>query len=279
MHLVLFYVLQLSKKYGSVFTVHFGPTKVVILAGYKTVNQALVNHAEEFGDRGMLPVFYDFTNGHGILFGNGESWTEMRRFALANLRDFGMGKKRIEEKILEESHYLIEVFENHKGKAFDTSQPLNYAVSNIISNIVYGSRFEYSDPKFKATVNRANDNLRIGGSVSIQLYNMFPWLGPWLKSKKLLLKNIENNKKEMEELVRGLKETLNPQMCRGFVDSFLVRKQTLEESGNKNSHYHDNNLISSVANLFSAGTETTGTTLRWLLMLMVKYPLIQGKHQ
>jgi hypothetical protein len=65
MHLVLFYVLQLSKKYGSVFTVHFGPTKVVILAGYKTVKQALVNHAEEFGDRGMLPVLYDFTNGHG----------------------------------------------------------------------------------------------------------------------------------------------------------------------------------------------------------------------
>ncbi|XP_014049738.1 cytochrome P450 2K1 isoform X1 [Salmo salar] len=268
---------ELSKKYGSVFMVHFGPTKVVILAGYNTVNQALVNHAEEFGDRGILPVFYDFTNGHGILFGNGESWKEMRRFALTNLRDFGMGKKGIEEKILEEIHYLIEVFENHKGKAFDTTQPLNYAVSNIISNIMYGSRFEYSDPKFKATVKRANDNLRICGSVSIQLYNMFPWLGPWLKSRKLLLKNIENNMKEMGELVRGLKETLNPQMCRGFVDSFLVRKQTMEESGNKNSHYHDNNLISSVANLFSAGTDTTGATLRWVLMLMAKYPLIQDR--
>ncbi|XP_055754651.1 cytochrome P450 2K1-like isoform X2 [Salvelinus fontinalis] len=220
---------KLSKKYGSVFTVHFGPTKVVILAGYKTVKQALVNHAEEFGDRGMLPVFYDFTNGH--------------------------------------------------GKAFDTTQPLSYAVSNIISNIIYGSRFEYSDPKFKATVKRASVNLRIAGSVSIQLYNMFPWLGPWLKSRKLLLKNIENNKKEMEELVRGLKETLNPQMCRGFVDSFLVRKQTLEESGNKNSHYHDKNLISSVGNLFSAGTDTTGNTLRWALMLMAKYPLIQDRVQ
>eukprot|EP00063_Salmo_salar_P065290 XP_014040125.1 PREDICTED: cytochrome P450 2K1-like [Salmo salar] len=228
MHLVLFYVLQLSKKYGSVFTVHLGPTKVVILAGYKTVKQALVNHAEEFGDRGMLPVLYDFTNGHGILFGNGDSWKEMRRFALTNLRDFGMGKKRIEEKILEEIHYLIEVFENHKGKAFDTTQPLHYAVSNIISNVVYGSRFEYSDPKFKASIKRVDDNLQISGSVSIQLYNMFPWLGPWLKSRKLLLKNIEKSKKEMEELVRGLKETLNPQMCRGFVDSFLVQQQTLE---------------------------------------------------
>uniref|UniRef100_A0AAZ3SKN9 Uncharacterized protein n=1 Tax=Oncorhynchus tshawytscha TaxID=74940 RepID=A0AAZ3SKN9_ONCTS len=140
-------IVTLSKKYGSVFTVHFGPTKVVILAGYKTVKQALVNHAEEFGDRGMLPVLYDFTNGHGILFGNGDSWKEMRRFALANLRDFGMGKKGSEEKILEEIHYLIEVLEKHEGKAFDTTQPLSYAVANVISNIVYGSRFEYSDSK------------------------------------------------------------------------------------------------------------------------------------
>ena len=57
---------------------------------------------------------------------------------------------------------------------------------------------------------------------------MFPWLGPLLKNKTLILKNIADNKGEMKELVRGLKETLNPQMCRGFVDSFLVRKQTLE---------------------------------------------------
>uniref|UniRef100_UPI001EAF8899 cytochrome P450 2K1-like n=1 Tax=Oncorhynchus gorbuscha TaxID=8017 RepID=UPI001EAF8899 len=90
----LFYVLQLSKKYGSVFTVHIGPRKVVVRAGYKTVKQALVNHAEEFGDRGINHLFSELLNkGHSIVFANGDSWKEMRRFALTNLRDFGMGKK------------------------------------------------------------------------------------------------------------------------------------------------------------------------------------------
>ncbi|XP_036842863.1 cytochrome P450 2K1-like [Oncorhynchus mykiss] len=203
----------------------------------------------------------------------------MRRFALTNLRDFGMGKKASEEKIIEEVHYLIEVFEEHKGKAFDTTQAMNYAVSNIICSIVYGSRFDYSDPRFRRSVDQANESIRLGGSISIQLYNMFPWLGPLLKNKTLILKNIADNKGEMKELVRGLKETLNPQMCRGFVDSFLVRKQTLEESGNMNSHYHTENLIQTVANLFAAGTDTTGTTLRWGLLLMAKYPDIQDRVQ
>uniref|UniRef100_A0AAZ3P339 Cytochrome P450 2K1-like n=1 Tax=Oncorhynchus tshawytscha TaxID=74940 RepID=A0AAZ3P339_ONCTS len=219
---------ELSKKYGPIFTVHFGPKKVVVLAGYKTVKQALVNQAEDFGDRDITPVFYDFNQGHGILFANGDSWKEMRRFALTNLRDFGMGKKGSEEKILEEIPYLIEVLEKHEGKAFDTAQPVLYAVSNIISAIVYGSRFEYTDPLFTGMVDRAKESIHLTGSASIQMYNMFPWLGPWINNLTRLKKNIADMKMEVTELVRGLKETLNPHMCRGFVDSFLVRKQTLE---------------------------------------------------
>uniref|UniRef100_A0A8C7LGI6 unspecific monooxygenase n=1 Tax=Oncorhynchus kisutch TaxID=8019 RepID=A0A8C7LGI6_ONCKI len=270
---------ELSKKYGSIFTVHFGPKKVVVLAGYKTVKQALVNQAEDFGDRDITPVFYDFNQGHGILFANGDSWKEMRRFALTNLRNFGMGKKGSEEKILEEIPYLIEVLEKHEGKAFDTAQPVLYAASNIISAIVYGSRFEYTDPLFTGMVNRTNENVHLIGSASIQMYNMFPWLGPWINNLTHLKKNVADMKMEVTELARGLKETLNRHMCRGFVDSFLVRKQTLEESDNMDSFYHDDNLVFSVGNLFGAGTDTTGTTLRWGLLLMAKYPHIQDQVQ
>uniref|UniRef100_A0A7N8YCK9 Uncharacterized protein n=1 Tax=Mastacembelus armatus TaxID=205130 RepID=A0A7N8YCK9_9TELE len=106
---------ELSKKYGSVFTVYFGPNKVVVLSGYKAVKEALINHAEEFGDRQIAPIFYDTHQEHGILFANGESWKEMRRFAITTLRDFGMGKRIAEDKILEECIHLIQMFEKHEG--------------------------------------------------------------------------------------------------------------------------------------------------------------------
>ncbi|CAI5684520.1 unnamed protein product [Oreochromis niloticus] len=227
---------SLMELYGSVFTVYLGPKKVVILAGYKTVKEALVDYDEVFGDRTSLKVLDDYSQGHGLLWSNGETWKEMRRFARTNLRDFGMGKRACEDKIIEECQYLIDIFENFKGEAFDTTHPINCAVSNIICSIVYGSRFEYNDLEFTSMIDRVNRNAKILGSPSIQV-------------------------------------------CRGFVDAFLVRKQNLEESGITNSHFHDDNLLITVMNLFAAGTETTSTTLRWGLLLMAKYPKIQDDVQ
>ncbi|TRY96431.1 hypothetical protein DNTS_021460 [Danionella cerebrum] len=270
---------ELSKTYGNVFQVFLGPQKTVVLVGYKTVKEALVNHNEEFGDRRIGPGFRIMNDEHGILFSNGENWKEMRRFALSNLRDFGMGKRGSEEKIIDEIHYLKGEFDKFEGKAFDTTQPVNYAVSNIISSIVYGSRFEYTDPRFKEMVDRANENVRVGGSKSMWIYDIFPWLGPFLKNKQIVVENIIQTKAHITKLIDSLLETLNPGDHRGFVDSFLIRKQNDEKSGKKDSYFHDENLMMTVMNLFVAGTDTTGTTLRWGLMLMAKYPQIQDRVQ
>ncbi|XP_032398641.1 cytochrome P450 2K1 isoform X1 [Etheostoma spectabile] len=272
-------LLKFSKTYGSVFTVYLGPQKVVVLAGYKTVKEALVNYADEFGERDPMLIMQEYYQGHGVIWANGDSWKEMRRFALTNLRDFGMGKKASEDKIIEECDYLLKVFKKFKGEAFDSTLHMNYAVSNIICSIVYGSRFEYDDPEFKALIDRTNRYVELVGSPSVQLYNMFPWIGKWFSGKKEIVEIFAANKKQNLQLFSRLKETLNPQMCRGFVDAFLVRKQNLEDSGITNSYFHELNLLQTVINLFGAGTETTATTLRWGLLFMAKNPKIQDQVQ
>ncbi|PIO29304.1 hypothetical protein AB205_0040940, partial [Aquarana catesbeiana] len=105
---------ELAEKYGSVYSLQIGTQKMVVLSGYETVKDALVNHAEAFAGRPHVPVFLDLAKEHGIIFSNGNNWKVMKRFALSTLRDLGMGKKTREDKILEECKNLVKIFKAYK---------------------------------------------------------------------------------------------------------------------------------------------------------------------
>ncbi|NXJ01557.1 CP2H2 protein, partial [Psophia crepitans] len=139
---------KLSEKYGPVFTIHLGPQKVVVLYGYDVVKEALIDQADDFSGRGNLPLLKKLFKGTGIVTSNGETWKQLRRFALTTLRDFGMGKKSIEERIQEEARFLVERIRNTHERPFNPGNFLVHAVSNIICSIVFGDRFDYEDKKF-----------------------------------------------------------------------------------------------------------------------------------
>ncbi|XP_077677148.1 cytochrome P450 2H1-like isoform X3 [Eretmochelys imbricata] len=149
---------ELSAKYGPVFTICLGSQRVVVLYGQEAVKEALIDQGDEFSGRGKLALVDKLAKGAGIIFSNGERWKQLRRFALTTLRNFGMGKKSIEERIQEEACFLVERLKKTYERPFDPTIPLTHAVSNIICSIVFGNRFDYEDQKFLAFISLTEEN-------------------------------------------------------------------------------------------------------------------------
>eukprot|EP00075_Anas_platyrhynchos_P001016 XP_005014115.2 cytochrome P450 2K6 [Anas platyrhynchos] len=270
-------MIKLSETYGPVFRIQMGPTTVVVLSGYDTVKEALVNHADAFAGRPKIQIVKETGKGKGVIFSYGENWKVMRRFTLTTLRDFGMGKKAIEDRVVEEYGYLADVIESQKGKPLEMTLIMNAAVANVIVSILLGKRYDYEDPTFKRLLSLMYENIRLFGRPSVSLYNMFPALGFFLKDRKAFIENMkEVNAFIKATFIEHLK-VLDRNDQRSFIDAFLVRQQ--EENGKDNVFFDNGNLTEVVRNLFAAGTDTTSTTLRWGLLLMMKYPEIQKKVQ
>ncbi|CAJ0928396.1 unnamed protein product [Ranitomeya imitator] len=283
-------LMQLSEKYGEVFTLHFGPKKMVILAGYKIIKEALVTRAEDFGERATSPIFDIVSKGHGIILSNGETWKSMRRFTLSTLRDFGMGKKSVEARIQDELMPLIESFRSHNGKPFNTHMVINTAVSNVICSIIFGKRFEYDDPTFQKLINMLDESAKLFGTPKVMLYNYYPFLGSLLGIHKKLMQNNIELKSFISQCSMNRRLDLDSNDVTGYIDAFLLKQEQATsdlvavsksetETTKPQTHFNEENLLASVLDLFGAGTETTSTTIRWGILLMMKYPEIQKKVQ
>uniref|UniRef100_M3YDU2 Uncharacterized protein n=1 Tax=Mustela putorius furo TaxID=9669 RepID=M3YDU2_MUSPF len=266
--------LKLSQKYGSIYSIQMGPKKVAVLSGYETVKDALVNYGEPFGEQSQVPIFERLFEGKGIVFSHGETWKTMRRFSLTTLRNFGMGKRLIEDRILEECQHLIRSFESHRGKPFEVNTVMNASVANVIVSVLFRKRFDYQDTQFLRLLTLIGKNVKLIGGPRIVLHQIFHdvLVGFLLKSHKTVLRN-------RDELFAFIRMTFLDHQHdidndpRSFTDAFLVRQQ--EEKGTSTAYFSDENLVALVSNLFVAGTETTASTLRWALLLMLRYPEVQ----
>ncbi|XP_075302332.1 cytochrome P450 2G1-like isoform X2 [Opisthocomus hoazin] len=271
-------LLKLSKKYGPVFTVYVGSRRVVVLSGHAAVREALVGNAEAFAGRGRLPTVEETFRGHGVVFSGGERWRQLRRFSLTTLRDFGMGRGALESRIQEEAQALLQELRRTQGQPFDPTFKVGCAVSNVICSVVFGNRFEYGDPEFLELLQMINEVFQEIGTPWAQFYDMAETFlkhlpGPHTKVPRLLARVRSFIARRVQDNARSLE----PGCPRDFIDCFLLQME--KEKHRPGSEFTLENLELTVLNLFFAGTETVGSTLRYGFLMLMKHPEVQEKVQ
>ncbi|XP_075792220.1 cytochrome P450 2J2-like [Pelodiscus sinensis] len=267
---------KLAEKYGNIFSTQMGSMTLVFVNGFQLVKEVLVHQGDDFLDRPQIPAIHEFFKTFGLIMSNGHSWKQQRRFALSTLRNFGLGKRSLEERILQESRYLTEAFEEEKGQPFDPHFKINNAISNIICSITFGDRFEYHDSQFQKLLQLIDENIYLQGSIWNQLYNTFPTLMKWIPGPHhTIFKNWGKLKCFVREIIAKHKEDWNPSETRDFIDSYLKEMAKADTDYS----FHEENLVFSTLDLFFAGTETTSTTILWALLYMATNPEIQERVQ
>ncbi|XP_071950719.1 cytochrome P450 2U1-like, partial [Antedon mediterranea] len=206
-------------------------------------------------------------------------WLELRRWSSSFLRDYCHGKKgllgrqlNLESQLTIEAEHLCQEF-GKREKPFNPFHYINNAVSNIISIICFGDRFEYSDPKYKELLEGMRYLFECSGFVSP--VNAIPLLY-YTPLYKRFRHTISNTKSFIDDIIKHHGETFDSEDIRDIIDAYLLE---LQKDDVDTSVFSKNILWRTILDLFLGGTDTVTSTLAFTIAFFVIYPEVQKKVQ
>ncbi|XP_026220348.1 cytochrome P450 2F2-like isoform X1 [Anabas testudineus] len=268
---------MLRKSYGNVYSLFIGPKPAVVINGVNAIKEALMTKANDFSGRPQDLFINDVTERKGVVMVDyGPSWRDHRRFALMTLRNFGLGKNSMEERIHGEIKHIINTLEKNIGKILSPQVMFHNAASNIICQVLFGTRYEYDDEFIREIVRCVRENSKLANGPWAMLYDSFPMIHnlplPFTKA----FRNVETSKKLVIKLVNEHKKTRVAGEPRDFVDCYL---DELDKRGSDGSSFSEEQLIIYSLDLHFAGTDTTSNTLLTGFLYLMTNPHIQERCQ
>ncbi|XP_061185633.1 cytochrome P450 2E1-like [Saccostrea echinata] len=267
---------RLRKIYGDIYSLMFFYKPMIIVHGYHHIREILAKHGDVFSERPRVLPSVAIAKGKGLVWSSGPLWKEQRTFALTTMRKFGFGRRCLESQIMDEVDCLMDELEKYGQEAFDIQRMLNTSVSNVICSLLFGKRFNYEDEKFKRLIYILNELFSTANASSIGF--LFPWVRHFqIGSTRTIMGNISAMTAFVTEMVEEHRLNFDENNINDYIDAYLLEQS---QRGNEiNTTFTDEQLVVSVRDFFGAGTETTSTTLRWVLLYLIHYPHWQKSLQ
>uniref|UniRef100_A0A914QZV5 Cytochrome P450 n=1 Tax=Panagrolaimus davidi TaxID=227884 RepID=A0A914QZV5_9BILA len=270
-----------SETQSDIIHCYFGQKLVIVLNNYSLIKEAFLD--DNYSARAQPFIFEEHFHGKGLTYADGERWSIHRKFAMATLKKFGMGKVFLQETILGEIQDIFAIIDKQKQKAINIKGLLTHGLSNIICGFAFGERFSHDYAEFQDVVNLIEECFTLGSHDSwITIFPLLRFVP--IQSMRGNYKQFSKNFKKIfnfaKKLVENHKQNLDGgEESRDYIDEFL-RQASIDKKANKmDSTFDMDQLVNSITNLFIGGTETTSTTLRWAFIFMIENPDILKKCQ
>lgn len=297
---------QMTETFGPVFTLHLGSITAVVVNDLKTIKE--VQSKRAFSGRPSNQSMYRyFSHGYNdIVFTNiSQEWRQL--YKVIHQQIFSSGRLRDAQTVIKtetkEFCDLLDTMSDGEGQ-IDPHDCVNLLSANIIMRLVFGTRFTPDDEEFqtfRANVKRATENI---GAAHIT--NCLPWMKyvPFQTASQAsddVVSSVAKNWELGETWLRRSIETfeLDGKDSYSTLADRLIAA-SLAESGTDNvddvpgyasapfdevvsgKRKHDvtfngDRVRGCVLDMLGAGFDTTTQTLRWILLLLAKYPDAQKR--
>ncbi|XP_012576702.1 PREDICTED: cytochrome P450 1A4-like [Condylura cristata] len=280
--------MEMRKKYGDVFLVKLGMVPVVVVNGMDMVKHVLLKDGEHFAGRPNMHTFSFLAEGKSFSFSvnYGESWKLHKKIASNALRTFSKAEAKastcsclLEEHVVSEVSELVKVLTEltSKNSSLDPRSAITCAVANVVCALCFGKRYEHDDEEFLRII-KTNDDLLKASSVANPA-DFIPCF------RYLPLKIINGPREFYQALnqfialhVQDHLTTYDKDHIRDITDA-LINVCHNKHAAIKTATLNDDEVISTMNDIFGAGFETVSTCLYWSFLYLIYYPEIQAKIQ
>ena len=264
-------------QYGKDFcTIWMGTIPFIWVQDFQLTKELFAK--DEFSAR--LSAWY-FQNIHGsngralgISWESGRFWQDQRRFALKHLRELGFGKQSLDSVIQEEVKEFINMMvatankNKHNNLLIDDAF-FNFAVVNILWQVVASEKLDSNHPE-KQKIMRMLCKFNRQGHRLVDFISVVRPFVPYNDVDKNVFALKDTIRKQVLEHQTNLYEE---DEARDFMDIYLreienEKKRCGLQYSPEMSNFHTEQLVVMCLDLFSAGSETTSTTLSWGIMYM-----------
>ncbi|ONI21577.1 hypothetical protein PRUPE_2G073800 [Prunus persica] len=275
-------VTDLCNKHGPVMKLQLGEIFAVIISSPEAAKEVLKTSEISFAQRPEVCAVEIMAEDHsGIVFAPyNEYWRQLRKISVMEL--LSANRVRSFRSIREEEVWnLVEFIAASEGHTINLSDKIYTMSNDVVARAAFGNKCKY---KHEFILLLEETMLFVGGFNIADLYPSLTFLRSMSGMKPALMKI----QKKIDEILQDIvsEHKMKREASRkGFgkigvdeedlVDTFL----NYEEADKHEFHLTTDQIKAVIMDIFSAGSETSATTMEWAMSELLKNPRVMEKAQ
>ena len=265
---------DIAAKYGPVFSFFLGHEASVFITDPEIGLQVLKKHT--FAGRPQFNFndwFFKDNSADIIVSDYGKEWEALRKVGHSAARKYALSPQL--SPIVSDT--VDRIIARAGNEPFDSQSTLNTMMIAILAQSAFGKKYEFEDPEFIKWSRTVEVLKRLDKFIALLL--VVPFVKHIFRSQwRELMGCIHHQWEYVELMFRRAENRYTEGKNESFCDAIITARKEAEAEDNwMLPHLKALNIRNTVTDMFTAGTDTTRFSLRWIFLLMAKYPDFQER--